>query len=89
MHQKASVIRMWRPKCSLEIFSRENGFFFFKFGTKKESDKILQYGLWHFDGRLIILKPWYEDISFERDLLSTAPVWIRFPSLHLSFGLIQ
>lgn len=36
-----------------------------------------------FDGRLIILKRWSENIGVERELLSTVPVWIRFPSLHL------
>jgi len=83
MHIKASVLRMWKPKCSLDIFSRENGFFFFKFGTKEECDRILQSGPWLFDGRLIILKNWSEDIGLERDLLSTLPVWMHFPSLHL------
>lgn len=42
-----------------------------------------QQGPWIFDGRLIILKRWSENIGVERELLSTVPVWIRFPSLHL------
>jgi len=83
MHLKASVTRMWKPKCSLEIFSRENGFFFFKYVTKEECDRILQSGPWLFDGKLIILKNWLEDIGLNRDLLSTVSVWVRFPSLHL------
>jgi hypothetical protein len=80
---KGCVGRLWRPTCSLEIHSRENGYFFFKFGSKDECDRVLNEGPWLFDGRLIILKPWSPNIGLERDILSTVPVWIRFPSLHL------
>ena len=58
-------------------------FFFSKFGNKKECDKGLQGAPWLFVGRLIILKKWNKSISLERDLLSSIPIWVRFPSLHL------
>jgi len=29
MHLKAFVGRMWKPNCSLEVHSRDNGYFFF------------------------------------------------------------
>lgn len=82
-HLRASVGRLWRPKCSMEIHSRENGFFFFKFSLKEGCDRILHEGPWLFDDRLIILKPLSEHIGLERDLLSSIPVWVRFPNLHL------
>lgn len=82
-HLKGCVGRLWKLNCSLEIHSRENGYFFFKFGNKEEFERILNEGPWLFDGRLIILKPWSENIGLERDLLSSVPVWIRLPSLHL------
>ena len=46
---------------------------------------VLQTGPWLFDGRLIILKQWSTDSGLDRDLLSSVPVWIRFPNLHLKF----
>lgn len=82
-HLRASVGRLWRPKCSMEIHSRENVFFFFKFSLKEGCDRILHEDPWLFDGRLIILKPLFEHIGLERDLLSSIPVWVRFPNLHL------
>ena len=87
MHLKACVHRMWRPSCSLDIFSRENGYFFFKFGTKEECNRILQTGPWLFDGRLISLKQWSPDLGSEMDLLASVPVWIRLPGLYLKFWL--
>ena len=83
LHLKACVGRPWRPNCSLDVYSRENGFFFFKFVNKGECDRILHGGPWLFDGRLIILKRWSESLELEPDLLSSIPVWVRFPSLHL------
>ncbi|XP_020243286.1 uncharacterized protein LOC109821513 [Asparagus officinalis] len=82
-HLKGCVGRLWKLKCSLEIYSRENGFFFFKFGCKEELNRVLNGGPWLFDGRLIILKKWSENIGLERELLNSVPVWIRLPSLHL------
>jgi len=40
-------------------------------------------GPWLFDDRLIILKKWSANTGLDRDLLSTVPVWVRFPSLQL------
>jgi len=56
IHLKACVSRLWKLDCSLDLFSRENGFFFFKFGSKEECDRVFHGGSWLFDGRLIILK---------------------------------
>lgn len=77
------MARLWKPQCTLDIHSTENGFFFFKFSSKEESDRILNGGPWLFDGRLIILKKLTENIGLERDPLSSIPVWVRFPGLHL------
>ena len=83
LNLKACVTRLWKPSCSLDIHSRENCFFFFKFGDSDECDRILQTGPWLFDGRLIVLKKWNEHIGLERDLQSSVPIWVHFPSLHL------
>ena len=36
-----------------------------------------------FDGRLMILKQWTPASTFDRDVLSSLPLWIRIPSLPL------
>jgi len=81
MQLKACLTRIWKPTCALEIHLRENGFFSFKFGDAQECDRILHTGPWLFDGRLIVLKKWNELIGLERDLLSSVPIWVCFPSL--------
>jgi len=66
--------RIWKPTCSLEIHSRENGYFFFKFVDSNECDRILQSGPWLFDGSLKVLKKWTVHIGLKRDLLSFVPI---------------
>ena len=51
--------------------------FSFKFGNSEECDLSLQIGPWLFDGHLIVLKKWTEQVELERDLLSSVPVWVR------------
>jgi len=41
MHLKACVTKLWKLDCSLDIYSRENGFFFLKFRTKVECNRFL------------------------------------------------
>jgi len=84
-HLKACVTGLLKPSCSLDIHTRENGCYLSRFGTKDESQRVLQTGPWLFDGRLIILKQWSQDIRLERNLLTSIPVWVRFPVLHLNF----
>ena len=79
IHLKACVKIICKPKGPVDVFSRENGCFFFIFGLQENCDRVL-HGPWHFDGRLIMLKTWSEKAGLERDLLSTVPIWIR--SLH-------
>ena len=46
MQLKACVSGLWKPTCSLEIHSRENDFFFFKFGDAEECNRVLQTRPW-------------------------------------------
>jgi len=78
-------MRLWKPACPLDILTRENGYFFVRFGSGEECQRILQTGPWLFDGRLIILKQWTQFIGLERYLLSSIPICVCFPSLHLKF----
>jgi len=68
LHLKACVSRIWRPKGSLEVYSRENNFFFFRFRLKEDCDSLAK-GPWHFDGRLMVLKRWTEEVGMERLLI--------------------
>ena len=70
---------------SLEIHTRENGFFI-KFDNKEECNKVLQKKPWLSDGRLIILKQWSLDINVERERAHIFCSCLGgIPYLHLKF----
>ena len=84
-HLKAAVGRLWRPRGGVRVFSRENGYFFFKFDSESECDRILQDGPWLFDSQLIVLKKWSPAICLDRDVFSSVPIWIKFPFISPKF----
>lgn len=83
-HLKACLSRMWKLAGNLEVFSKKNWYFFFKFSLGEDCNRVLQDGPWHFDGRLIVLRKWSAEVGLTRDLLSSVPVWVKFLKLHLS-----
>lgn len=81
----AFACRTWCPKGKLDVFSRDNGFFLFKFGLEEDARKVLYGAPYLYDGRLLILKQWTHNIGLERDILASIPIWIRFPNLRIQF----
>lgn len=82
-HLKNSLLHMWSPVGRIEIHARENGYFIFKFHDPIDCQKVTSEGPWMYDGRLLILKKWSPASTFDRDVLSSLPLWIRIPSLPL------
>lgn len=77
--------RSWSLKGTLDVFSRENGFFLFKFGLEEDARKVLDGGPYLYDSRLLILKQWNRNVGLERDILASIPIWVRFPNLRTQF----
>lgn len=64
-HIKAFAARIWRPKGNIEVFSRENVFFLFRFDVKEYCDAVLQGNPWLFAGRLVIVRKWEPSANLE------------------------
>lgn len=61
------AIHSWNPSVA-KLFSRENEYFFFKFGCEADCARVLVGGPWLFDWRMIILKRWRSNITLDYDL---------------------
>ncbi|CAM8935056.1 unnamed protein product [Rhodiola kirilowii] len=53
------------------------------FAKEEDSNRILNLGLWSFDNRSLVLKPWSPDENYERESVTALPIWVRFPGLNL------
>lgn len=38
-----------------------------------------------FDKKSFIVKPWSKNISYEKESITTIPVWVRFPGLSMHY----
>lgn len=80
---KASLAKAWRMP-DLEVESLENSFFRFKFSTLAEGQRILEEGPWFVGGHPLALIRWEEDRTFQKEELSTIPIWVKFPNLRMT-----
>nr|TKS06526.1 hypothetical protein D5086_0000121640 [Populus alba] len=73
--------RVWR-QCGLEnVTATANGFMIFRFNTAENLHAILEKGPWMFGGKNIILQQWHPRFQFDKNKISTLPVWIRMHGL--------
>nr|TKS04410.1 hypothetical protein D5086_0000141350 [Populus alba] len=73
--------RVWR-QCGLEnVTATANGFLIFRFNTAENLHAILEKGPWMFGGKNIILQQWHPRFQFDKNKISTLPVWIRMHGL--------
>ncbi|KAJ8421327.1 hypothetical protein Cgig2_012819 [Carnegiea gigantea] len=46
---------------------------------------VVQRGVYFFDNKPFIVKPWREDLNLNTENLATLPVWVRFPYLEVKY----
>ena len=63
------------------VMATSNGFFLFRFKTEDELHEILGKELWMFGGKTIGLEQWHPHFSFDKNKITTLPVWIRLKGL--------
>ena len=73
--------RVWK-QCGLEhVTATANGFMLFRFNTEENMHAVLEKGPWMFGGKNIILQQWHPRFQFDKNKISTLPVWIRLHGL--------
>lgn len=57
--------------CNKQVLSNDKRvFFFLLFESTGAYRQILEIGLWHFGGKLMILQQWYPQMEFNHNLLT-------------------
>ena len=69
-------------QCGLEnVTAIANGFMIFRLNTEENMHAVLEKGPWMFGGKNIILQQWHPRFQFDKNKISTLPVWIRLHGL--------
>ena len=72
--------KLWMIRGNLQVLPRGNGFLLFKFSDDEDKHRALENGPWFVRGKPLVLRQWTVDSVFEKDKLSTIPLWVKFPS---------
>ncbi|KAJ6938058.1 hypothetical protein NC651_004679 [Populus alba x Populus x berolinensis] len=73
--------RAWRSYGLENVMTTSNGFIIFRFNTEDAMHAVLEKGPWMFGGKNIILQQWHPRFQFDKNKISTIPVWIRLHGL--------
>lgn len=73
--------RAWRSYGLENVTTTANGFMIFRFKTEDELHTVLEKGPWMFGGKNIILQQWHPRFQFDKNKITTLPVWVRLHGL--------
>lgn len=79
------VLHVWNFVTKPQILMHRDGYCVFRFKSVEDMNQVLQLGPYSFRNKPMILKPWDVDFSMQNGILSTIPIWVRFPGLPLGY----
>ncbi|WMV30066.1 hypothetical protein MTR67_023451 [Solanum verrucosum] len=66
------------------ILYHKDGYFVVRFAKEEEMDKVLCSGPHYLMRRPVIMKPWVLEFNFNKEILTTIPLWVKLPNLPLN-----
>ncbi|KAF5198562.1 Dnase i-like superfamily protein [Thalictrum thalictroides] len=73
---KKTVEREWKVKGGLEI-STDGKLYYFKFSAEEDRQRVLEGGPTFVAGRILVIRPWSEDIYDEKSKITSVPIWVK------------
>lgn len=67
----------WSNLGLVNAYSDKKGFFFFKFNSKENCDKVLKKGPWLIAKHALFLKPWTRDFDFNLPKFIVVTTWVK------------
>ncbi|KAF9688550.1 hypothetical protein SADUNF_Sadunf01G0000100 [Salix dunnii] len=73
--------RIWKSHGLEKTMVLSNGFMVFRFSSVTQMEEVLARGPWMFGGKTILLQQWQPGFKFDRNKITTIPVWARLQGL--------
>ncbi|XP_074290286.1 uncharacterized protein LOC141617016 [Silene latifolia] len=77
--------REWRDYEITKIAFLPNGLFVVRFATIEHHNLVLKKGMFLFDGKPVIIRPWEPNTKITKVSVKTVPIWIKLVGLDLKF----
>ena len=81
--------KIWRNAGLLEVHSKGNGFFLFKFRNEAGLLEVLEGGPWLIAGHHIFLKRWRWGLRLTKEVVSRIPVWVQLHDVPLEYWIAE
>ena len=75
---------MWKGKID-NIGSPRFGIFLVRFHSVEDRDMVLNGGFLFFNNRPVIMKPWDQEMNFQKNDIRRVPIWIQLENLELKY----
>eukprot|EP00253_Pinus_taeda_P006832 PITA_06832 len=75
----------WKPKGSIDLHLRSNGFFTVVFTNIEDKDRIFEGGTYFYAAGDLYMQAWKMNFVPEQDTSTSVPVWVRLYSLPLDY----
>ncbi|KAJ8419826.1 hypothetical protein Cgig2_029726 [Carnegiea gigantea] len=79
------VRRIWQACEINKVCLVRKGVFLVRFQNLNDQFTVVQRGVYFFDNKPFIVKPWSEDMDLNIENLVSLPVWVRFPDLDVKY----
>ncbi|KAG5620619.1 hypothetical protein H5410_005837 [Solanum commersonii] len=67
-----------------KVYYHNDGYFLVRFANLDDRNKVLYSGPHLLNNRPIIVKVWSPEFDFNKEVLQTVPIWVKYPNLPLS-----
>ncbi|KAH0717608.1 hypothetical protein KY285_013639 [Solanum tuberosum] len=74
----------WNYITKPKVYYHNDGYFFVKFTMLDDRDEVLYAGPHMLNNKPIIMKTWSPKFDFNKEVMQTIPIWVKFPNLSLN-----
>ncbi|XP_074300594.1 uncharacterized protein LOC141631877 [Silene latifolia] len=77
--------REWKDYEISKVAFLPNGLFVVRFATMEHRKLVLEKGMFLFDGKPVIIRPWEPQTKITKVSVKTVPIWVKLMGLDLKF----
>lgn len=74
---KNTLSLLWSFIGPMKIRELGTNLYQFVFDSQRDKDSIQQGKAWTFDSQFLILKPWSEELNFQKEAINRIHIWIQ------------
>ncbi|XP_009769130.1 uncharacterized protein LOC107815188 [Nicotiana tabacum] len=78
------IASVWNFVAKPKVYFYNDGYFMVRFNSIEDMDEVLYSGPHMLNNKPIIVKIWSADFDFNKEVLQTIPVWVKYTNLPLN-----